>query len=109
MIIYKKEKDIPVPISQLLNRTSKFLLQLRIIKMKTALVFAVLECFLFINCLQHFGLAAPTSQTNSLEDVSAVSSDVKRDADNRNALFGAYICRVTKATNVVVSKLQVRF
>ena len=77
--------------------------------MKTALAFAVLECLLLINCLQHFALGAPTLQTNSLSDISAVSSDVKRDTENRNALFGAYTCRVRKAISVVSTKLQVSF
>ena len=72
--------------------------------MKTVLAFAVLKYLLLINCMEHFGSAAPTMQTNSLEDVS---SEVKRDAENRNALFGAYICRIHKATNLVVNKLQV--
>ena len=75
--------------------------------MKTVLAFAVLEYLLLINCMERFGSATPTMQTNSLEDISAVSSDVKRDAENRNALFGAYICHIHKATNLVVNTLQV--
>ena len=77
--------------------------------MKTALAFAVLECLVLITCMEHFGLAAPTLQTNSLEDVPAVLSDVKRGAENRNAHFGAYICRIQKATTVVVKKLRVSY
>ena len=77
--------------------------------MKTALGFAVLECFVLITCMEHFGLAAPTLQTHSLEDVPAVLSDVKRGAENRNAHFGAYLCHIQKATNVVVQKLRVSY
>ena len=75
--------------------------------MKMAL--AIIVCFLFISCLQHLGLAAPTMQRNDLAGGSGISSGAKRDADNRDALFGAYICRIHKATNLVVSKLQVSF
>ena len=75
--------------------------------METTLAFAVLNCLLFINCLQQFGLAAPTLQAN--EDVTAVSSDVKRDVEYRNALFSIYTCRVQKAADAVRNKLQVIF
>ena len=74
--------------------------------MKTSLGFAVLKYLVLITCMEHFGLAAPTLQTNNLEDVPAVLSDVKRGAENRNAHFGAYLCHIQKATNVVVKKLQ---
>ena len=74
--------------------------------MKTVLTFAVLECILFFCCLQQFGLAAPTVGAD--EDVAIISSDVKRGADYRNALFGVYSCRVKKATDAVRDKLQVR-
>ena len=74
--------------------------------MKAVLTFAVLECILFFCCLQQFGLAAPTVGAN--EDVAIISSDVKRGADYRNALFGVYSCRVKKATDSVGDKLQVR-
>ena len=75
--------------------------------METTLGFAVLNCLLLINCLQQFGLAAPTLQAN--EDVAAVSSDVKRDVEYRNALFSIYTCRVQKAADAVRNKLQVIF
>ena len=73
--------------------------------MKTALAFAVLECFLLINCLQQFGLALPMMQGD--EDTAAITSDVKRDAEYRNALFGVYHCRVKKAAETCDAKLQV--
>ena len=74
--------------------------------MKTDLAFAVLECFLLINCLQqHFGLAFPTMQGD--EDTATITSDVKRDAEYRNALFGVYHCRVKKAAEACDAKLQV--
>ena len=74
--------------------------------MKAVSVFAVLGCFLFINCLQQFGLAAP-AMSESNEDVVAVSSDVKRGAEYRNALFGVYTCRVNKASAAVVDEIEV--
>ena len=74
--------------------------------MKTVLAFTVFECLLFINCLQQFSLAAPTLQAN--EDVAAVSSNVqRRDAEYRNSLFSVYSCRVVKAVDAVVDKIQV--
>ena len=76
------------------------------VKMKTALTFAVLEYILFFCCLQQFGLAAPTVGAD--EDISIISSDVKRGAVYRNALFGVYSCRVKKATDAVRDKLKVR-
>ena len=42
------------------------------------------------------------------EDVAIISSDVKRGADYRNALFGVYSCRVKKAADAVRDKFQVR-
>ena len=75
------------------------------IEMKAALTFAVLECILFFCCLQQFGLAAPTVEAD--KDIAAVSSDVKRGAEYRNALFGVYSCRVKKAADAVRDKLQV--
>ena len=74
--------------------------------MKAILIFAVLKYVLFFCCLQQFGLAAPTLGAD--EDVAIISSDVKRGADYRNALFGMYSCRVKKATDAVGDKLQVR-
>ena len=74
--------------------------------MKTALVFAVLECFLLINCLQQLALAAPPSRAN--EDVVAMSSDAKKGAEYRNALFGVYVCHVKKATGAVTDKIEVK-
>ena len=78
----------------------------RAIRMKAVSVLAVLECFLFINSLQQLGWAAPT-MSESNEDVVAVSSDVKRDAEYRNALFGVYACRVKKAAAATVDKIEV--
>ena len=77
------------------------------IEMKAVLTFAVLDCILLFCCLQQFGLAAPTVQADG--DIAAVSSDVKRDAEYRNALFGVYSCHVQKAAGAVRDKLQVRF
>ena len=74
--------------------------------MKTALVFAVLQCFLLINCLQQLASAVPPSRAN--EDVVAVSSDDKRGAEYRNALFGVYVCHVKKATEAVTDKIEVK-
>ena len=73
--------------------------------MKIALVFAVLECFLLILCLQQLASAAPPSRAN--EDIVAISSDAKRDAECKNALFGVYICHVKKATEAVTDKIEV--
>ena len=72
--------------------------------MNIILVFAVVssECLLFS---VQFSLAAPALQAS--EDPDAVSFDVKRDAEYRNSLFGAYICRVMKATDAVQAKLLV--
>lgn len=75
--------------------------------MKTIVAFAVFNCLFLISCLQQYGLAAPASQAN--EDVAAVSSDVKRDAEYRDALFAIYGCRVYKAASAVRAKLQVIF
>ena len=75
--------------------------------MKVVLAFALLECLLLFCCLQQFGLAAPTVEAK--DDIAAVSFDVKRDADYRNALFGVYTCRVKKAADAVKDKLQVKF
>ena len=75
--------------------------------MKAVLAFAVLECLLPFCCLQQFGLAAPTVEAK--DDVVAVSSDVKRGVEYRNALFGVYTCRVKKAADAVGDKLQVKF
>ena len=75
--------------------------------MKIVLVITVFESILFISFLQQFSLAAPTLQGN--EDVAVVPAHVKRDAEYRNAQFGAYICRVLKATDLVRTKLQVSF
>ena len=75
--------------------------------MKAVLAFAVLECLLLFCCLQQFGLAAPTVETK--DDIAAVSFDVKRGAEYRNALFGVYTCRVKKAADAVKDKLQVKF
>ena len=72
--------------------------------MKPVLAFAVLECLLLFCCLQQF---APTVRAK--EDVVAISSDVKRGVEYRNALFGVYTCHVKKAADVVKDKLQVRF
>ena len=68
------------------------------------LVFAVLvsECLL---CSAQISLAVPALQAS--ENLDAVSFDFKRDAEYRNSLFGAYICRVMKAAEGVQSKLQV--
>ena len=73
--------------------------------MKTALVFAVLECFLLINYLQQLASAAPPLRAN--EDVVAIPSDIKRGAEYRNALFGVYVCHVKKATEAVTDKIEV--
>ena len=73
--------------------------------MKTAIVFAVLECFLLINCLQKLASAAPPLRAT--EDVVAIPSDVKRGAEYRNALFGTYVCHVKKATEAVTDKIKV--
>ena len=66
----------------------------------------LLKCFFLFCSLQQLSLAALTVKRN--EDVAAVSFDIKRGADYRNALFGVYSCRVKKATDAVKSKLQVR-
>ena len=73
--------------------------------MKIALVSAVLECFLLINCSQQLASAAPPLRAT--EDVVAISSDAKRDTEYRNALFGVYICRVKKATEAITDKIEV--
>ena len=75
------------------------------IEMKAVLTFAVLDCILFFCCLQQFGLAAPTVEAD--ENLDAVSSDIKRDAEYRNVLFGVYACRVKKATEATVDKIEV--
>ena len=72
--------------------------------MKPVLAFAVLECLLLFYCLQQFVLTV-----RAKDDIVAVSFDVKRDADDRNELFGVYTCRVKKAADAVKDKLQVRF
>ena len=77
------------------------------IEMKPVLAFAVLECLLLFCCLQQFGLAVPTVEAK--DDVAAVSFDVKRGAEYRNALFGVYTCRVKKAADAVKDTLQIRF
>ena len=72
--------------------------------MKIVLVL-VLECLLFSSFLAQISEAA--SNLQATEDQAAVSFDVKRDAEYRNSLFGAYICRVMKATERVKANLQV--
>jgi len=77
--------------------------------MNTALTFVVLHCLLLIGCFQMLGMAAPTLQANSDAPIVLNSSDIKRDAEYRNILFGIYSCRVTKAADAVRAKLQVIF
>jgi len=77
--------------------------------MKAVLVFAVFDFLLLISFLQQLSSAAPTFQANDHEDVAVISADVKRDAEYRNAQFGAYICRVQKAVDLVRNKLNVSF
>ena len=73
--------------------------------MKTFLSVAVLGSTLLTSIFLQFSLAAPTVLTNNLD---VASSDIKRDANNRNALFGAYICRVQKVADRVTTMLNVR-
>ena len=68
--------------------------------MKIIVAFAVLNCLFIIN--GSYSLAAPTN-----EDAVTVTSDAKRDAEYRNSLFSVYTCRVKKATDAVLNKLQV--
>ena len=74
--------------------------------MKAISKLAMLECFFLFCCLQQLSLAALTVKRN--KHVAAVSFDVKRGADYRNALLGVYSCRVKKAADAVKCKLQVR-
>ena len=77
--------------------------------MKTVLMFAVFEYLLLISFLQHFSLAAPTLQTSEDVAVTSVHTDVKRNVEYRNAQFGAYICRVQKAADLVRAKVNVSY
>ena len=75
--------------------------------MNTALTFAVFHCLLLIGCFQMLGMAAPTLQANNDAPIVSNSSDVKRDAEYRNILFGIYSCRIQKAADAVRAKLEV--
>ena len=77
--------------------------------MNTALTFAVFHCLLLIGCFQMLGMAAPTLQANNDAPIVSNSSDIKRDAEYRNILFGIYSCRIKKAADAVRAKLQVTF
>ena len=74
--------------------------------MNTDLTFAVFHCFLLIGCFQMLGMAAPTLQANNNAPIVSNSSDIKRDAEYRNILFGMYSCRIKKAADAVRAKLE---
>jgi len=77
--------------------------------MNTATTFAVFHCLLLIGCFQMLCMAAPTLQANNDAPIVLNSSDIKKDADYRNILFGIYSCQVKKAADAVRAKLQVIF
>ena len=62
--------------------------------MKIALVLA--RIISFDQLLTAAGLGCSSFDSN--EDVVTISSDIKRGAEYRNALFGVYVCHVKKAT-----------
>ena len=73
--------------------------------MNTASTFAILNYLLLIGCFQLLSMAAPTLQAK--KDVPILSSDIKRDVQYRNTLFGTYYCHVKKATEAITAKLEV--
>ena len=61
-------------------------------------------CFFIISTLHSSSSAAPTLQ---LQQHQAPLSHVKRNQDDRNALFIAYSCRILTTINIVRDKLAV--